>query len=55
MTACAAAFLITITGYLFWVRRMNKLLGGSEEEQRQAMKSGVTAQQVELGWRYIGY
>ncbi|SPO01722.1 related to nicotinamide mononucleotide permease [Cephalotrichum gorgonifer] len=55
LLGCAFAFLVTITGYLFWVRKMNKLLGGSEEDQRRAMKGGVTQQQVDLGWRYIGY
>jgi hypothetical protein len=52
---CAAAFFVTITVYLIYVRRMNKLLAGTPEQQRQAMKSGVTKQQVELDWRYIGY
>lgn len=37
------------------VRKMNRLLGGTPEEQAQAMKGGVTEQQVALGWRYIGY
>ena len=40
---------------MLWVRQMNKLLGGSEEDQRKAMKSGVTQQQIDLGWRYLGY
>lgn len=52
---CATIFLITITCYRFWVRRINKLLDGSEEDQAKAMKSGVTQQQIELGWRYLGY
>ena len=34
---------------------MNRLLDGSEEDQRKAMKSGVTQQQIEIGWRYVGY
>ena len=54
-TACAVVFLVTITGYLIWVRRMNKLLDGSEEDQQKVLKSGVTQQQVDLGWRYLGY
>jgi hypothetical protein len=37
------------------VRRLNVLLGGIPEDQLRAMKSGVTQQQVNLGWRYIGY
>lgn len=52
---CATAFFIVITGYTIHVRRLNKLLGGTPEEQRRAMKSGVTQQQVDLGWRYLGY
>lgn len=48
-------FFITITGYLWHVRNMNKLLGGTPEQQARAMKSGVTQQQIDLGWRYIGY
>jgi hypothetical protein len=49
------AFVTVITIYRFHVRRLNRLLGGTEEEQRRAMKSGVTQQQVDLGWRYIGF
>ena len=52
---CAVAFFLTITGYLIHVRRMNKLLGGTPDEQRRAMKGGVTQQQVNMGWRYIGF
>lgn len=37
------------------VRRLNRLLGGSPEDQAKAMKSGVTQQQVDLGWRFIGF
>jgi hypothetical protein len=52
---CMFAFVIVISVYRFHVRKMNRLLGGTEEEQRRAMKSGVTQQQVDLGWRYIGF
>lgn len=55
MLGCAAAFATVMTIYRFHVRKLNRLLGGTEEEQAIAMKSGVTAQQVALGWRYIGY
>ncbi|TPX11277.1 uncharacterized protein E0L32_001095 [Thyridium curvatum] len=55
LLGCTISFIITITGYLVWVRRTNKLLSGTPEQQRKAMKSGVTQQQVDLGWRYIGY
>ena len=53
--ACTACFALVITGYLIHVRRLNTLLGGSEEDQQKAKKSGVTQQQVDLNWRYIGY
>jgi divalent metal cation (Fe/Co/Zn/Cd) transporter len=52
---CAVSFFITITLYRMHVRKLNRLLDGSEEDQQKAMKSGVTQQQVNLGWRYIGF
>ncbi|KAL1902336.1 hypothetical protein Sste5346_001312 [Sporothrix stenoceras] len=55
LLACTLAFFVTITLYLVHVRRLNRLLGGSPEDQRKAMKSGVTQQQVDMGWRYVGY
>ncbi|KAI1100139.1 major facilitator superfamily domain-containing protein [Jackrogersella minutella] len=55
LLGCAAAFLLTVTLYLMYVRRMNTLLSGTPEEQHRAMKSGVTQQQIDIGWRYIGY
>jgi hypothetical protein len=41
--------------YTWHVRRLNRLLSGTPEEQRQAMKHGVTQQQVDLGWRFLGF
>ncbi|GAM38009.1 hypothetical protein TCE0_033r08409 [Talaromyces pinophilus] len=55
LIGCATAFFIVIVGYTIHVRRLNKLLSGTPEDQRRAMKSGVTQQQVDLGWRYLGY
>ncbi|XDG02420.1 hypothetical protein ABKA04_002035 [Annulohypoxylon sp. FPYF3050] len=55
LLGCNIAFFFTITGYAIYVRRINRLLSGTPEEQRRAMKSGVTQQQIDLGWRYIGY
>ena len=52
---CATSFFLVLTGYLFYVRKMNRMLGGTPEEQAKVMAGGVTRQQVELGWRYIGY
>ena len=40
---------------MFHVRRLNKMLDGTPEQQAKVMKGGVTQQQVDLGWRYIGY
>ncbi|KAM5346304.1 hypothetical protein ACJ41O_009309 [Fusarium nematophilum] len=55
LLGCTAAQFLVITGYRFHVRRMNRFLGGTPEEQRRAIKGGVTQQQVDLGWRYIGF
>ncbi|KAK7958995.1 MFS general substrate transporter [Apiospora aurea] len=55
LLACVVVFFVTITAYRWHVRNLNKLLGGAPEQQRRAMKSGVTQQQMDLGWRYIGY
>ncbi|KAK8063092.1 MFS general substrate transporter [Apiospora hydei] len=55
LLACVAVFFVTITAYRWHVRNLNKLLGGTPEQQGRAMKSGVTQQQMDLGWRYIGY
>ncbi|KAK7994152.1 hypothetical protein PG989_007533 [Apiospora arundinis] len=55
LLACVAVFFITITAYRWHVRNLNKLLDGTPEQQSKAMKSGVTQQQIDLGWRYIGY
>ncbi|CAK7231238.1 hypothetical protein SBRCBS47491_007863 [Sporothrix bragantina] len=52
---CATLLLTTITVYRWHVRRLNRLLDGTPEEVAQAMKSGVTQTQVDLGWRYVGY
>lgn len=50
-----AVFFLTIFVYRWNVRRLNKMLDGTPEEQAKVMKGGVTQQQVDLGWRYIGY
>lgn len=48
-------FAITITGYLLYVRRENRLLDGTPEEVEGVLKRGVTQAQVDMGWRYEGY
>ncbi|KAK7952944.1 hypothetical protein PG988_013638 [Apiospora saccharicola] len=55
LLACVAVQFLTIAAYRWHVRNLNKLLGGTPEQQSRAMKSGVTQQQIDLGWRYIGY
>lgn len=55
LLGCATAFFLVITAYLFRVRQLNRMLGGTPEEQEKVMKGGVTRQQVEMGWRYIGF
>ncbi|RAO68855.1 uncharacterized protein BHQ10_004867 [Talaromyces amestolkiae] len=52
---CAVSFLVTLVVYTWHVRRLNRLLGGTPEEQRRAMKHGVTQQQIDLGWRFLGF
>lgn len=54
--ACAFLFLLTITAYRWHVRGLNRLLdGGREEDMERVKRSGVTQQQIELDWRYVGY
>lgn len=48
-------FALDLTIYRFYVRRLNKKLAGTPEQVRQAMKSGVTEEQVNMGWRYECY
>lgn len=55
LLACSVAFFIVLTIYGAHVRRMNTLLNGTAEDQLLALKGGVTQQQVDLGWRYIGF
>jgi hypothetical protein len=52
---CAAVFMAVLTGYRFHIRKLNKLLDGTPEDQLKALKSGVTQQQIDLNWRFIGY
>lgn len=34
---------------------MNAYLAGTPEERARVMRAGVTQQQVDLGWRFIGF
>jgi hypothetical protein len=53
--AAAVIFLITITGYKYYVRYQNKLLSGTPEQVKRAMRFGITQEQVDMGWRYEGF
>ncbi|GFZ48492.1 hypothetical protein JCM24511_06240 [Saitozyma sp. JCM 24511] len=48
-------FMCLITTYKFYVRRENRRLDAGGEEAKKAMRHGVTQEQVDLGWRYVGY
>lgn len=56
LLACAIVFIISITGYRFWVLRLNKKLAGSPEEQADVMrKHHVSQEHIDMGWRFEGY
>ena len=48
-------FMITITTYRFYVIRENKKLDAGGESRQHAMRHGITQEQIDLGWRYVGY
>lgn len=41
--------------YRLYVLRENKKLDAGGESTRHAMRHGVTQEQIDLGWRYVGY
>ena len=53
--ACAALFALTLTGYKYYVRYLNRLLDGPPEDVQKAMTKGVTKDMVDLGFRFEGY
>lgn len=53
--ACAALFALTLTGYKYYVRYLNRLLDGTPEDVQKAMTKGVTKEMVDLGFRFEGY
>jgi hypothetical protein len=48
-------FAIDITAYRFWVRRENRKLDTGGDKARETMKGGVTQEQIDMGWRYVGF
>ncbi|KAF1945613.1 MFS general substrate transporter [Clathrospora elynae] len=56
LMACAFLFAVTITFYRWLVLRENKRLdSGKPEEIAKVIKGGVTAEMVQLEWRYEMY
>lgn len=54
--AAAVVFAASITAYRFWVLHLNKKLGGTPEEKQSVMKNHhITSEQLDLGWRYVGF
>jgi uncharacterized membrane protein (DUF485 family) len=44
-----------ITVYKFYVTRENKKLDQGGQAAKHAMRHGITQEQIDLGWRYVGY
>jgi hypothetical protein len=54
--SAAVVFAASITAYRFWVLHLNKKLGGTPEEKQSVMKNHhITSEQLDLGWRYVGF
>ncbi|WWC63807.1 uncharacterized protein I303_106412 [Kwoniella dejecticola CBS 10117] len=51
----AIAMMLILTAYRWHVRRENKMLDAGGAQALKAMKNGVSQQQMDLGWRYVGY
>jgi hypothetical protein len=50
---CLYATIITL--YKFYVMRENRKLEEGGEAAKHAMRHGITQEQLDLGWRYVGY
>jgi hypothetical protein len=53
--ACNLIFLVVFTGYRFYVRRENRRLDEGGAQATHARRYGITQEQADLGWRYVGY
>jgi len=53
--AVTIIFACLITAYRFFVIRENRRLDGGEDEAAKTLKHGVTQEQLDMGWRYVGY
>lgn len=53
--ACNLMFLAVFTAYRLYVRRENRRLDAGGADEAHARRYGVTQEQVDLGWRYVGY
>ncbi|KAJ5107708.1 nicotinamide mononucleotide permease [Penicillium angulare] len=48
-------FMITLTSYKVYINHENKKLNGDEAQIRSLIRSGVTQEQLDMGWRYQGF
>ncbi|RSH82266.1 hypothetical protein EHS25_005976 [Saitozyma podzolica] len=55
LLAIDVVFAVVITVYKVWVGRENRKLDQGGDKAKETMKGGVTQQQIDLGWRYVGY
>jgi hypothetical protein len=57
MTVLAVTILFAclITLYRFFVIRENRRLDAGGAEALKTTKFGVTQEQLDMGWRYVGY
>lgn len=53
--AVTIVFACLITAYRFFVIRENKRLDAGGNEAVRTMRHGVTQEQLDMGWRYVGY
>jgi hypothetical protein len=55
MCAVVVVFAIVITLYGIWVKRQNNMLEEGGEVAQRACKHGITQEQLDLNWRYVGF
>ncbi|BEJ17736.1 hypothetical protein CspHIS471_0700040 [Cutaneotrichosporon sp. HIS471] len=55
MCAVVVVFAIVITLYGIYVKRENRLLEEGGEVAQRACKHGITQDQLDLNWRYVGF
>lgn len=53
--AVTVTYATIITCYKFYVNRENRKLDQGGDSAKHAMRHGITQEQLDLGWRYVGY